>query len=221
MKILITGTARGIGKRVAERFLDAGHEVYGLDIAPASIEHERYKHYLCDIAEKDSLPELDDVEIIFHNAGSQDSGDDIRNNLVGTINVNEKYGWLPSVKSILFNASASSLSGSEFAEYCASKAGIVGYMKNTAIRLASRQIPVNAISLGGVLTESNSAVIDDEKCWQEIMNVTPMKKWMTTDEVADWVMFLTLTNRSMSGENILIDNGEYHLNQHFVWPKLL
>ena len=158
------------------------------------------------------------VEILFHNAGSQHTEDDIRNNLVGTINVNERYGMEEGVKSILFNASASSVSGSEFAEYSASKAGIVGYMKNVAIRLAPRRVTVNAISLGGVITDSNRVVMDDADYWKRIMDVTPMKKWMTEDEVADWVMFLTLTNQSMSGENILIDNGEYRLNPTFVWP---
>ena len=51
------------------------------------------------------------------------------------------------------------------------------------------------------------------------MDVTPMKKWMTPDEVADWVLFLTTQNRSMSGENLVIDNGEMRLNPTFVWPE--
>jgi 3-oxoacyl-[acyl-carrier protein] reductase len=218
MRVLITGSAGGIGKRVAERFLEAGHIVFGIDRKPSTIEHEYYRHYVCDITNKKALPRIDMVEIIFHNAGSQHTEDDIRNNLVGTINVNERYGMEAGVRSILFNASASSVSGSEFAEYCASKAGIVGYMKNVAIRLAPRKVTVNAISLGGVITESNQVVMDDPDYWKRIMDVTPMKKWMTEDEVADWVMFLTLTNQSMSGENILIDNGEYRLNPSFVWP---
>ena len=218
MRVLITGSAGGIGKRVAERFLEAGHIVFGIDRKPSAIEHEYYRHYVCDITNKKALPRIDMVDIIFHNAGSQHTEDDIRNNLVGTINVNERYGMEAGVKSILFNASASSVSGSEFAEYCASKAGIVGYMKNVAIRLAPRKVTVNAISLGGVITESNKVVMDDADYWKRIMDVTPMKKWMTEDEVADWVMFLTLTNQSMSGENILIDNGEYRLNPSFVWP---
>ena len=41
----------------------------------------------------------------------------------------------------------------------------------------------------------------------------------TAEEAADWVIFLTLTNRSMSGQNLLIDNGEQDLIPRFVWPE--
>ena len=91
-------------------------------------------------------------------------------------------------------------------------------MRNLAIRLAKMGVTVNALSLGGVLTESNSLVMNDEECWKKIMQVTPLKKWMTVDEAAEWVIFLTLINKSMSGQNILVDNGEKDLNPTFVWP---
>jgi 3-oxoacyl-[acyl-carrier protein] reductase len=42
---------------------------------------------------------------------------------------------------------------------------------------------------------------------------------MTEDEAADWILFLTLVNRSMSGQNLLIDNGEAELNPTFVWKE--
>ena len=133
--------------------------------------------------------------------------------------VTEKYMASCPLKSILFNASASAVSGQEFPEYAASKAGILGYMRNTAIRLAPQRVTVNAISLGGVLTHLNDPVVKDPDCWKKIMDVTPMKKWLTPDEVADWVLFLTTQNRSMSGENLIIDNGEMRLNATFVWPE--
>ena len=219
MKIIITGSSGGIGKAVCERFLSLGHTVYGIDIKSAEIEHPLYIHFQTDIKNADTLPDISDAEIIFNNAGTQNSGDDIGNNLRGTINVTEKYAASCQLKSVLFNASASAVSGQEFPEYAASKAGLLGYMRNTAIRLAPQRVTVNAISLGGVIDHMNDPVINDPGCWKRIMDVTPMKKWMTPDEVADWVLFLTTQNRSMSGENLVIDNGEMRLNPTFVWPE--
>ena len=219
MKVLISGSSSGIGRAVALKFLDSNFDVIGLDLNESTINHPKYTHYVCDISKKVSLPSIKDIDILFNNAGLQNSKDDITNNLVGTINVTEKYGFQESIKSILFNASASARSGDEFPLYVASKAGIVGYMKNVAIKLASKQVTVNSISLGGVLTKSNDVVINDKEAFKKIMEVTPMKKWMTEEEVAEWVYFLTVINKSMSGEDVLIDNGEYSLNSTFVWPK--
>ena len=219
MKVLITGTSRGIGKAAALRFLELGHEVIGLDEQKPSISHVKYRHYQVDIAKKEDLPEIAGINIIFNNAGKQNSRDDINNNLVGNINVTEKYAFNnPDIKSVLFNASASAITGQEFPEYVASKSGLLGYMRNVAIRLAPQQVTVNAISLGGVKTESNQEVMDNKELFSKIMDVTPLKKWMSEDEVADFVIFLTITNKSMSGQNLLIDNGERDLNPTFVWP---
>ena len=220
MKIIITGASGGIGAATARRFIGLGHAVYGIDILPAAIEHPSYTHFIANITDADSLPEICDAQILFNNAGAQNGADDIRNNLTGTINVTEKYiSSNGGLRSVLFNASASAVSGQEFPAYAASKAGVVGYMKNIAIRLAPRGITCNAVSLGGVYTPLNDPVVKDETLWRRIMDVTPLKKWMTPEEVADWVVFLTVTNRSMSGQNLLIDNGEHDLNPTFVWPE--
>jgi len=216
MRVLITGTSQGIGKVVAERFLKEGHEVFGLDFKEPSIQHKNYCHFVCDISKKDQLPNIEDIEILFNNAGLQNSKDDITNNLKGTINVTEKYAFQKNIKSVLFNASASARSGFEYPEYAASKAGVVGYMKNVACRLAKYQATCNSISLGGVITNSNKDVMEDEKKWNKIMEATPLKKWMKEEEVAEWVMFLTFVNKSMSGQDLLIDNGELNLNNTFV-----
>ena len=220
MNIVITGASGGIGKAVAERFLSLGHTVYGLDLLPAAVTHPRYRHFQTDIRDAAALPEIPDVAVLFNNAGAQNSEDDIGHNLRGAINVTEKYiRDNPALRSVLFNASASAVTGQEFPVYAAAKAGLLGYMKNVAIRVAARGATCNAISLGGVLTPLNDPVVNDADCWRRIMDVTPLKKWMTPEEAADWVVFLTLTNRSMSGQNLLIDNGERDLNATFVWPE--
>ena len=221
MKILITGSSNGIGLKTAQYFLDKGFEVIGIDLEPAKINNDKYFHYVADISKKEQLPEIEGLEYIFNNAGLQNSKDDIENNLKGTINVTEKYAFQNGIKSVLFNASASAQSGFEFPEYVASKAGMVGYMKNVAIRLAKQGATANSISLGGVLTKSNDPVINNKECWDKIMAATPLKKWATEEEVAEWVYFLLVVNKSASGIDILIDNGEYNLNSTFVWPNNL
>lgn len=218
MKILITGSSKGIGLAVTKFFLAKGFEVVGLDLLPSSLINPHYQHYICDISDAYSLPEVSNIDYLFNNAGKQNSEDDISNNLVGTINVTKKYGFQKTIKSVLFNASASASSGFEFDQYVASKAGIVGYMKNVACSLAKQGATCNSISLGGVLTESNEVVMKDKKLWNQIMEVTPLKKWATLDEVCEWVYFLLVINRSMSGQDVLIDNGEKDLNNTFVWP---
>ena len=217
MNILITGASGGIGSAAAERFLALGHTVYGLDLRPAAVEHGRYTHFVLDLR-TDPLPALDAGVLLFA-AGAQNGADDLGDNLTSAIRAAEHYKDSPALKSVLFVASASAVTGQEFPLYAAAKAGLVGYMRNLAIRLAPRGVTCNAISPGGVLTALNDPVTEDPALWERIMAVTPLKKWMTAEEVADWAVFLTLTNRSMSGQNLLIDNGERDLNDRFVWPE--
>ena len=218
MKVLISGSSKGIGRAIAEKFLANGHDVVGIDVLPSSIKHAKYQHILADVSDENSLPNIKGINVLINNAGVQNKND-IDVNLKGSINVTKKYAFQKEIKSVLFNASASARSGFEFPEYVASKAGVVGYMKNVAVELAKFGATVNSISLGGVITDSNKPVMEDKQSWDEIMKVTPLKKWMSLDEVCDWVYFITVTNKSMSGQDILIDNGELGLNSTFVWPK--
>ena len=213
MKVLITGTSRGIGKAICEKFLKEGHSVIGFDVLPASIEDENYRHYTVDITK--NLPDIDGVEILINNAGVQNLND-IDVNLKGTVAVTEKYAFCDKIKSVLFIASASATSGSEFPEYAASKGGVVAYMKNVALRIAKYGATANSLSPGGVLTESNAKVIKDKKSWDKIMSLTLLPKWATVEEIADWAYFMTAVNKSMTAQDVLVDNGEIAKAQ-FVW----
>ena len=215
MKVIVTGTGRGIGRAIAMKFLSSGHDVTGIDVNPSTIDDERYTHIISDISEGE-LPEIGDAEILINNAGVQDTGRDIDVNLKGTIRVTEKYAFNNGIKSVLFIASASASTGAEFPEYVASKGGVVSYMKNVALRLAGQGATVNSLSPGGVLTPLNARVIDDGEKWSKIMALTPLRKWASAEEIAEWAYFLTVINKSMTAQDLLIDNGEA-ARAEFIW----
>ena len=217
IKVLITGTSQGIGKAIAEFFLEMGHMVIGIDRQKQSIDHSMYIHHQCDISDYKSLPEIDDVEILINNAGTQNE-DDIDINLKALIKVTEKYGIQKYIRSILNIGSASGHTGSEFPEYCASKGGVIAYTKNVALRVAQYGATCNSLDPGGVLTPLNDCVVNDKKMWNEIMQQTPLKRWATPREIAQWAYFMTVTNKFCTGQSIIVDGGE-SINSHFVWPN--
>ena len=217
MKILITGTSQGIGKAIAECFLKNGHTVIGIDRQCAAIENANYTHYMCDVRDKDNLPIIDDVEILINNAGTQNE-DDIDINLKALIYITERYGIQSKIRSVLNIGSASGHTGAEFPEYCASKGGVLSYTKNVAMRIAKYGATCNSLDPGGVITPLNECVINDSTLWEKIMDETPLKRWATTEEIAEWAYFLTVINRFCTGQNILVDGGEA-INYNFVWKE--
>ena len=213
MKILITGTSQGIGRAIAERFLREGHHVIGLDRQEGSIENDNYSHFRCDIREE--LPDIDGVNILINSAGTQNEAD-IDINLKALIRVTEKYAMQSAIRSVLHIGSASGHTGAEFPEYCASKGGVIAYTKNAALRLARYGATCNSLDPGGVLTPLNDCVVNDPALWAEIMDETPLRRWATAEEIADWAYFLTAVNGFCTGQSIVVDGGE-SINFNFVW----
>lgn len=221
MKVLITGTSSGMGVEIARKFLQNDHAVIGLDIQDANPileEFQLYFHYICDISDKKSLPTVKDVDILINNAGVQNTGHDIDINLKGLIYCTEKYGLQSNIKSILNQASVSAHNGAEFAEYTASKGGVLAYTKWCAKEIAKYGATCNSLSFGGVTTALNKPVMEDPELWDQIMMLTPLRKWASEKEAAEWIYFMTVMNKSATGQDIIIDNGEI-LNSQFIWPK--
>ena len=215
MKVVITGTSQGIGKGIAELFLQKGHSVVGIDRQVASVEHENYTHVQCDV--RDELPEITDVEILVNNAGTQNEAD-IDINLKALVRVTEKYGVQPAIKSVLSIGSASGHTGSEFPEYCASKGGVIAYTKNVALRIAQYGATCNSLDPGGVLTPLNDCVVNDPVLWEQVMGETPLKRWASVEEIVAWAYFLTVENSFCTGQSIVVDGGE-SINSRFIWPE--
>lgn len=217
MNVLISGTSSGIGRASALYFLDKGHRVYGIDRKSSTIENPMYTHYVVDIRDEKAYPALPEINILVNNAGVQ-AEDDIDTNLKGTIKLTEHYGIQNAIKSIVMIGSASGHTGSEFPEYAASKGGVLAYTKNVAMRIAKYGATCNSLDFGGVMTELNKPVMEDEKLWSSIMDLTPLKRWMTVEETSEWIYFMAVQNKFCTGQNILIDGLEAG-NFNFIWPE--
>ena len=195
MRVFITGAAGGIGRAIAEKFLGEGHRVFGFDLRDSSLENPAYRHFCRDICAEEGPGPEETPEILIRCAGTTEA---------------------PGLRSILFIASASARNGAEFPQYVASKAGLVGYMKNLALSVSKRGITCNSISPGGVITDMNRHILEDEKLYAAVLAETLLGKWARPEEIADLAYYLTVVNRSITGEDILIDNGEM-LKSNFIW----
>lgn len=215
VNVVVSGTSSGIGEAIARRFLAGGHTVYGFDVEHASIVHPRYTHVKHDIRKKITA-NIPAPHVLVCNAGTLEENDAIEVNLTGTIRFAQHFIESPDLRSVLFVASASARNGAEFPWYVASKAGVVGYMKNLALQLAPRGITVNSVSPGGVITPANAHILKNKDLYAQALAETLLGKWAQPEEVADLVWYLTMRNRSITGEDILMDNGEM-LKSNFIW----
>lgn len=217
MRVVVTGTSQGIGREIAYAFLNHHHEVFGIDIKGSTIVEEGYTHYKVDASDESRLPDIPDVDILINNAGTWDQDvDNIQNNLETTIVCTEKYGLQSHIKAIVNIASTSAHNGAEFPRYAASKGGVLAYTKWTAMEVAKYGATCNSISPGGVNTRSNMHILKDKNLYQQVRNETLLDKWAEPYEIADWVYFVAAVNKSMTGQDIIVDNGEMS-KYNFVW----
>ena len=90
--------------------------------------------------------------------------------------------------------------------YSASKAGIIGFTKSTALELGSRNIRANVIAPGFIETEMTDKL--DEKMVAEWRAGIPLKRGGTPDEVADLTIFLASDmSKYITGQVIEINGG--------------
>lgn len=74
MNFLITGTSRGIGRYLAERYLSQGHSVIGCSRGEGTITHDNYTHYICDATNEDEVVNMvlkirSIIDVLINNAG--------------------------------------------------------------------------------------------------------------------------------------------------------
>ena len=222
VRVLITGTSSGIGKASATKFLSLGYEVYGIDIEKSTIDEIdydfRYHHFIADVSKPEQLPDLPDMDYVINNAGTIEEDISIPVNLEGYVNIVNKYCWgNNNIKSILNVGSISGIVGLDTPLYAASQGGRISYTKNLAINFTNKfkRVPINILCFGAVLTGLEPKLYRHKELVDAVANENLLKKWITVEEAADWVYFMSVVNKSMCGQSILVDNGEQQ-NFHFV-----
>jgi len=92
------------------------------------------------------------------------------------------------------------------ANYCASKAGVIGLTKSVARELGSRGITVNAIAPGFIDTEMTAVLSEDVK--KAMGDQIPLKRFGSTADVAETAVFLASDRAAyITGQVICVDGG--------------
>jgi len=237
-KALITGAGRGIGKTIADRFLAAGAEVWGLDIREpddlgARVEKAGGKlHWIsADLSKtgevdgviESAIKESGGFDVLVNNAGITKDNLSFRMSLeewqkVIDINLSASFFVARTVArdmirkragSIINMASVVGIHGNGGqANYSASKAGLIGVTKSLAHEVASRGVRVNAIAPGFIETDMTAVLPDEVK--QKMLDVVPLKRPGKQEDVAEAALFFASDSSSyITGQVLPVDGGMY------------
>ena len=170
---------------------------------------------------KKVLENFEKVDILVNNAGitrdrnlflmPKEDWDSVLNiNLSGYFNVTRNLitHFLKNKRGSIVNiASVSGLIGlAGQTNYCASKAGIIGFSRALAKECGRAGVPVNCVAPGFIDTDMTKQM--SEKQLDEIKKIVPMRRLGTVEEVADLVLFLVSDKaRYITGQVFTIDGG--------------
>ena len=92
------------------------------------------------------------------------------------------------------------------ANYCASKAGVIGFSKSVAREVASRNITANVICPGFIETDMTGKLNDVQR--EAIMNSVPLKRGGKPEDIAAAVSFLASSDADyITGQVLSVDGG--------------
>ena len=90
--------------------------------------------------------------------------------------------------------------------YVAAKSGMIGFYKSIALEVASRNINVNIVSPGFIISPMTNKLNENQK--NVILEKIPMKRFGDSNEIADLVYFLSSDeSKYITGQNIHINGG--------------
>lgn len=115
----------------------------------------------------------------------------------------QRYGRIINIASIV-----GQMGNAGQANYCASKAGLIGLTKSNARELAKRCITVNAVAPGFIATAMTDAL--PEKVRDELAAQIPLERLGSPDDIANAVVFLALEKSGyVTGQVLAVNGGMY------------
>lgn len=231
-KVLVTGVARGIGRGIAERFLNEGYELYGTFYTSEKKARELEENYGKDKVRlfgpydfrnlDDTKKLLDELkkysfDSVVCSAGLFSEQDDFNdfdlNEFQKTMNCNFYTSLILTIGlkdnineggSIVIISSNDAYPGAYSSiSYSVTKTALLSLMKSLSVNYGSRNIRVNSVAPGAIDTDMNT---------EEQMVIgpyfSPISRAGTPKDVAKVVYFLASEEASfISGANITIDGG--------------
>tara|TARA_Y100000590_G_scaffold238864_1_gene268673 strand:+ start:2694 stop:3428 length:735 start_codon:yes stop_codon:yes gene_type:complete len=234
--ILITGASGGIGQELVKKFVLLGGNVIGsgtkaekLDVIKKKhpsikvkkfdiSDHSRIEEFIDDVA-----LELGGLDILINNAGTNVDNLSLRMkneewkkvidvNLTSTFllakhaikkMLKNKYGRVVNITSVVGHTGNLGQSN-----YAASKAGIIGMSKSLAIEYAKKNITINCVSPGFIVSDMTMNIAEKVKLY--LTSRIPMGKLGTGEDVSNCVAFLSSEQASyVTGETIHVNGGMY------------
>jgi 3-oxoacyl-[acyl-carrier protein] reductase len=234
-KALITGATGGLGAEIA-RMLHGAGAIVGLHgtraeklESLASELGERAKIFPANLADRDAVKalgqkaeaELEGVDILVNNAGITKDGLFVRMsdadwdavlevNLTAMFRLTRelthpmmrrRWGRIINITSIV------GVTGNPGqANYCASKAGMIGLTKSLAQEIASRNVTVNCVAPGFIESAMTEKLNDKQK--ETIMGAVPMKRMGKGAEIAAAVLYLASNEAAyVTGQTLHVNGG--------------
>src|SRR6266568_6253325 len=115
----------------------------------------------------------------------------------------QRYGRIINIASVV-----GQMGNAGQANYCASKAGLIGLTKSNAREMAKRSITVNAVAPGFIATAMTEAL--PEKVKQELAAQIPMERLGSADDIANAVLFLAAERSAyVTGQVLGVNGGMY------------
>lgn len=236
MKVLLTGSSRGIGKTIADLLLVNDHEVIGTSRSTIKQSTNNYTHIACDLSKEEEVLKLKSIfevekipEILINNAGMFEDADfeisdeEWLKNWDKTMQVNLRSAALlckwavnawkvQGVEGRIINLSSRAGQRGdtqEYASYAASKAGMIGLTKSIARSFGKDGITAFSIAPGFVDTDmarESIEVYGAEYLTQGLF----LDTIAPTEEFANLVLFLAEGKlKHATGQTFHVNSGSY------------